>query len=140
MKNKGWSLLLSVILAAMLWTYVVTMVSPDSKATLNDIPVVFEGESWLLENRNLMITSGMETTVDMEFSGNRSDLSKLNRSNVILKVDLTKIYEAGTANLTYTPAFPPDVPSGAITVERTAVDHTPTNSATWNEALDAIKD
>ena len=118
MKNKGWSLLLSVVLAAILWTYVVTMVSPDSKATLNDIPVVFEGESWLLENRNLMITSGMETTVDMEFSGNRSDLSKLNRSNVILKVDLTKIYEAGTANLTYTPAFPPDVPSGAITVER----------------------
>ena len=30
-------------------------------------------------------------------------------------------------------------PNEAITVTRTAIDHTPTNSATWNEALDAIK-
>ena len=31
-------------------------------------------------------------------------------------------------------------PNGAITVTRTAVDHTPINSATWQDALDAIKD
>ena len=31
-------------------------------------------------------------------------------------------------------------PNGAITVKRTAVDHTPTKSATWADALEAIKD
>ena len=31
-------------------------------------------------------------------------------------------------------------PNGAITVKRTEVDHTPTNSATWTDALNAIKD
>lgn len=117
MKNKVWSLLLSVVLATSLWLYVVTTVSPGSKTTIDNVPVVFEGESWLLENRNLMITEGMETTVDLELSGNRSDLNKLNPSNIILKVDLTKIYEAGTANMTYTTGWPSDVPSGAITVE-----------------------
>lgn len=118
MKSKFWSLLLSVVVAVGLWLYVITTVSPGSTATVSNIPVVFEGETWLLENRNLMITDGMDRTVTLEVSGNRSDLNKLNSSNVILKVDLTKIYEAGTANLTYTPAFPPDVPSGAITVEK----------------------
>ena len=117
MKNKIWSLLLSIVLATGLWMYVTTTVSPDSKTTVSDIPVVFEGESWLLENRNLMITDGMDTTVDLDVSGNRTDLNKLNRSNVVLKIDLTKVYEAGRINLTYTPGFPPDVPSGAITVE-----------------------
>lgn len=117
MKNKVWSLLLSVVLATSLWLYVVTTVSPGSKTTIDNVPVVFEGESWLLENRNLMITEGMETTVDLELSGNRSDLNKLNPSNIILKVDLTKIYEAGTANMIYTTGWPSDVPSGAITVE-----------------------
>lgn len=117
MKNKIWSLLLSVALATGLWMYVITTVSPNSKTTVQDIPVVFEGESWLLENRNLMITGGLDATVDLDVSGNRSDISKLNRSNVVLKVDLTKVYESGTANLTYSIGYPPDVPVGAITVE-----------------------
>lgn len=118
MKNKIWSMLLSLLAAVILWTYVVTTVSPDSKATITRIPVVFEGESWLLENRNLMITDGMDATVELEVSGNRSDLAKLNSSNITLKVDLTKVYETGTTNLTYTTSFPSDVPYGSITVER----------------------
>ena len=117
MKSKVWSLALSVALALGLWLYVITTVSPNSKTTIPDIPVVFEGETWLLENRNLMITDGMDTTVDLEVSGNRSDLNKLNSSNVTLKVDLTKVYEAGVAELSYTIIPPSDVPSGAITTE-----------------------
>ena len=117
MKNKIWSLLLSVVLATGLWMYVITTVSPNSKTTVQDVPVVFEGESWLLENRNLMITDGLGATVDLEVSGNRSDLNKLNRSNMVLKVDLTKVYESGTASLSYTITPPPDVPTGSITVE-----------------------
>lgn len=117
MKNKVWSLILSIAIAFGLWLYVITTVSPDSKTTVHDIPVVFEGETWLLETRNLMITDGMNTLVDMEVSGNRSDLNKLNRSNVTLKVDLTKVYEAGDAELSYTIAFPSDVSQSAINVE-----------------------
>lgn len=117
MKSKVWSLLLSVALAFGLWMYVITVVSPNSRTTISDIPVSFEGETWLLENRNLMITSGKDTTVDLEVSGNRSDLNKLNRSNVTLKVDLTKVYEAGERELSYTIIYPSDVPSGAITEE-----------------------
>ena len=117
MKSKAWSLVIAVVSALMLWMYVITTVSPNSKMTIPDIPVVFEGETWLMENRNLMITSGMNTTVDLEVSGNRSDLNKLNRSNVTLKVDLTKVYEAGTSDMTYTISYPNDVPAGAITEE-----------------------
>ena len=118
MKNKIGPILLSLLVATGLWMYVITAVSPNSKTTIGNVQVVFEGESWLLENRNLMITDGMDTTVNLDLSGNRSDLNKLNSSNVTLKVDLTKIYEAGATNLTYTIAFPADVASNSITVER----------------------
>ena len=117
MKSKVWSLLISVVVAVTLWTYVITTVSPNSKTTIADIPVAFSGETWLLENRNLIVTSGLDTTVDLEVSGNRSDLNKLSRSNMTLKVDLTKVYEAGKVNLTYSIGTPPDVPASAITVE-----------------------
>ena len=118
MKSKIGPLLLSVVLAIGLWMYVITTVSPNSTTTISNIPVVFEGETWLLENRNLMITSGTNTTVDLEVSGNRSDLNKLNSSNVSLKVDLTKVYEAGQTEMTYNILLPSDVPASAITVER----------------------
>ena len=117
MKSKIGPFLLSLLMAVGLWMYVITTVSPNSKTTIGNVQVVFEGESWLLENRNLMITDGMDTTVKLDLSGNRSDLNKLNSSNVTLKVDLTKIYEAGTANLTYSISYPSDVASSAITVE-----------------------
>lgn len=117
MKSKMGPLLLSVVLAVGLWMYVITTVSPNSKTTISNVEVDFEGESWLLENRNLMITDGMDTTVDLELSGNRSDLNKLNRSNITLKVDLTKIYEAGETELSFTPSYPSDVSPSAITVD-----------------------
>lgn len=117
MKSKIWSLLLSVALAILLWMYVITTVSPNSKTTIPNIPVSFSGETWLLENRNLMVTAGMDLTVDLEVSGNRSDLNKLNSSNITLNVDLTKVYEAGEAELSYTITYPNDIPAGAITEE-----------------------
>ena len=117
MKNKLGPVLLSIILAVGLWMYVITTVSPNSKTTISNVDVDFEGESWLLENRNLMITDGMDTTVDLELSGNRSDLNKLNRSNITLKVDLTKIYEAGVTELAFTPSYPSEVSPSAITVD-----------------------
>ena len=117
MKSKVWSVALAISVAFGLWLYVITVVSPNSKTTIQNIPVTFEGESWLLENRNLMITSGKNTMVDLELSGNRSDLNKLNASNIILKVDLTKVYEAGQTDLTYTIQLPSDVPYGAITTQ-----------------------
>ena len=117
MKSKMGPLLLSIVVAIGLWMYVITTVSPNSKTTISNVEVDFEGESWLLENRNLMITDGMDTTVDLELSGNRSDLNKLNRSNITLKVDLTKIYEAGETELSFTPGYPSDVSPSAITVD-----------------------
>ena len=117
MKSKIGPLLLSIFMAIGLWMYVITTVSPNSKTTIDNLTVAFEGETWLLENRNLMITDGMDTTVDLELSGNRSDLNKLNRSNVSLKVDLTKVYEAGETELAFNIGLPSDVSSSAITVD-----------------------
>lgn len=118
MKNKTGSILLSVAVAFLLWYYVISVVSPGSTETIYDIPVVFEGETVLTEDRGMMITSrAEEVTVDLKLSGNRSDLAKVNKGNITLKVDLTKVYDPGEHELLYTIAFPGDVPNGALTTE-----------------------
>lgn len=116
MKNKFLSILLSFVVAFGLWLYVINVVSPGSKETFYNIEVVLEGIS-ALNSRGLMITDTSDTTVDMELSGNRSDLIKLNSSNITLKADLSKIYDEGTITVYYTTNYPGDVANNAVTVE-----------------------
>lgn len=117
MKNKLPAFLLSLLVSLGMWLYVVNFISPESEATFYNIPVVFEGETVLNNERNLLITDISTTTVNMKISGNRSDLNKLNSSNIIVKVDLSKVYDPGEAKLNYTYSFPGDVPSNAVNVE-----------------------
>lgn len=116
-RNKLYSILLSVVVAFGLWLYVVSNVSQEDEDTFYNIPVVMEGEA-VLADRNLMITSVSNQTVSLKLSGARSDLSKVNSSNITVKLDLSKIYEPGEKiGLTYTISYPGDVPSNAFVVE-----------------------
>ena len=118
MKRKIGSMLLSLACAFALWLYVITAVSPGSTDTYYNIPIVWEGES-VLNERGLMVTAVSSNTVNLRLSGNRSDLSKVNSSNITIKADLSKIYEPGTQiPLSYTsPTFPGDVASNAFVIE-----------------------
>ncbi len=116
MKSKAWSVLLSVLIAFGMWLYVINFISPGSEDTYYNIPVVFEGETALRE-RELMITSSDAVSVTLRISGNRSDLNKINSSNITLKVDLSKIYDPGEHYLTYSISYPGDVPNGAVNEE-----------------------
>lgn len=112
--NKLVSVLLSVVVAFGLWVYVITEVQPESENTFYDIPITVVGESILNEN-NLMITNWSAQHVDLRLKGNRSDLNKVNEANIILKADMSKIYEPGTHRIDYTTSFPGDVASNAFT-------------------------
>lgn len=118
MKSKIWSAVLSVVIAFVMWYYVISVVSPGSTEWVRDIPVVFEGETVLTEDRGMMITSSSsDVLIDLYLSGNRTDLAKVNKGNITLKVDLSKVYDPGEHELTYNPIFPGDVATGALTVE-----------------------
>ena len=118
MKSKIWSAALSLFIAFTLWYYVITVVSPGTVEWRNNIPVIFEGETVLTEDRGMMITSNIDDIeVDLRLSGNRTDLAKVNDSNITIKVDLTKVYDPGEHELLYSISFPGDVPNGAITTE-----------------------
>lgn len=94
MKNKFITILLSIVIAFGMWLYVVTVVDPESDASYYDVPVVFNGVTQLAD-RNLMITSGTNVTVDLQLSGNRTDLNKLDKTNITILADLSHIREAG---------------------------------------------
>ena len=110
MKSKIGTLLLSLCCAFCLWLYVITVVSPGSTDTYYNIPIVWEGES-VLNGNGLMVTAVSSNTVNLKLSGNRSDLSRVNSSNITIKADLSGIQEPGNQiRINYgSPIFPGDV-------------------------------
>lgn len=117
MKNKFGAAVLSVAVAVVLWLYVITTVSPGSKQTYYNIPVVLGNESVLTE-RGLMITYQSASTVTLELSGTRTDLAKVNTGNITIKADLSSIYEPGNQiSVSYSVSFPGDVASNAFVIE-----------------------
>lgn len=120
--NKLWTFLLALLASVVLWIYVVTVVAPDDTVTIRGIPVTIDGTE-TLEGRNLMITAGENTTVNMKLAGKRTDLKELNSSNIILTADAARIKEPGEYNLSYSISYPATVASGDIsaTPSRTTV-------------------
>lgn len=114
--NKIVSILISLAIAFGLWLYVITVVSPDQERVYNNIPVTFQNSSTLTE-RGLMMVSGNEITVTVTLTGNRSDLNKIDASNLTVVTDLSSVYEAGEYLLSYSVYPPTEVASSAITVQ-----------------------
>lgn len=111
MKNKIFSIALSVVIAFALWLYVISVVSPESEEIFYDIPVSYQND--VLEERGLMIVSE-KPTVTLRLKGNRSDLNELNADNITILVDLSAIQAPGTQMLGYKLSFPGNIPTNAI--------------------------
>lgn len=116
-KSKIYSMALSIVVAFGLWLYVVTNVSQEDDVTFYNVPVVMEGESVLTE-QNLMITGRSAQSISVNLSGKRSDLNKINNSNLTAKVNLSKIDGPGEGiPMTYILSYPDNVSPNDFTEE-----------------------
>ena len=117
MRNKVLSGLLALVISFGLWLYVITFVSYNDENTFYNIPVVFEGEA-VLHDRGLMLSGKEDTTITLVLSGSRSDLAKVDSSNITVKASLAGIYGPGeNIELNYNISYPGDVPSNAFVEE-----------------------
>lgn len=91
MKSKLTMFLLSLVIAFGTWFYVITVVSPDSEITIHNVTVDVQGKADLL-TRNLVVTTDTENIkVDIVLTGNRTDLIKLSKSDIIVTADISKL-------------------------------------------------
>ncbi len=115
MKRKILHVLLSVLIAFGIWVYVVTVVSPESEDTFYNIPVVLTNESVLLD-KGLMIETETEPKVNLKLRGNRTDLTSLKNSDIIVVADLSRIHSAGEQTLSVNVSFRGDATGNAYEI------------------------
>ncbi len=131
MKKKLLYALLSLVIAFGVWMYVITVVSPESEETYYDVEVALINSTVLKEDKGLMLTTTEKPKVTLRLKGNRTDLNKLNKSDITLVADLAKINEPGQQSLTYTISFPGNFGDNAFEIISYSPDRITLDVVEW---------
>lgn len=78
----------AVIIAIILWSFVMEDVNPERDRLYRDIPVTFTNAS-ALERQELVILDPQEVTVNVRVAGRKSDIENFNENNISAQVDLS---------------------------------------------------
>lgn len=86
-KSNTFYKIISIVVAIILWAYVIGEVNPTSTQTLKDVPIqLINVEN--LEARGLAISGDMTYKVDVEVEGKRGELAKVTPDEVLANADL----------------------------------------------------
>ena len=116
-RRKALQVVISILVAIAVWVYVDVEKAPARTKTIRDIPVEFSGESTTLADKNLMLLSGYDTTVDLTIKGPKRELVKISKDNVRLVASTSSIDSVGVHTLRWDPIYPDGVQSSSLTVD-----------------------
>lgn len=104
LRNATASKVLSVILAVLLWFFVVYAIDNEDTKTIDGVPVFIDQAA--LQSLGLSIIEGDEVTMTVEVSGKRFDIGNLSREDIRLRTFLTPVKGAGQYELAVEPIAP----------------------------------
>lgn len=87
--------LLSLILAIVLWLFVMSTESLDREITFS-VPLMLEGTQTLQEEHQLAVIDGQDAQVTVRISGKTPGIFLVNRANITASVDVSTLDEAKT--------------------------------------------
>ncbi len=94
MKKDLSTKLISLLFAIFLWFYIIQVQSPEVDRTIKSVPVQFTKAE--LTDKNLMLINDKEVTIDIKVKGQRRHIMGINKSDITVMADVSKIDETGT--------------------------------------------
>ena len=120
-RSKVVRIVISILVAIAMWLYVDLERAPERTMTIRDIPVEFSGENTTLADKNLMLLSGYDTTIDLKIRGPKRELVKMNRDNVRVIASTSSIDSVGVHQLDWTVSFPDGGVRTNVSVEKASL-------------------
>ena len=120
-RSKALRIVISILVAIAMWVYVDLDKAPLRTKTIRDIPVEFSGENTTLADKNLMLLSGYDTTIDLTIRGPKRELVKMNSDNVRVIASTSSIDSVGVHQLDWTVSFPDGVVRTNVSVEKASL-------------------
>ena len=98
-KKKGRKLgiiprLLCLVVATVIWLYVMYMHRTDFEVVIEDVPIELRGEDRILEKYDLEVVDG-DFTVDITIRGKKSVIDTYTKGNIKAYADIRNISNAG---------------------------------------------
>ena len=113
--NKILYLVLSLLIAVVFWLYVDGVQGNTRTLTFNGIPIELIGAEDTLPGRNLIVTGGADSTVDLRVSLPRT--WNLNKEDILVQADLSGISSEGPYTRYLSFYFPENVDRTRIDIE-----------------------
>ncbi len=98
--------LVCLLVAVILWLYVMQVDSPDYEQTFEDIPINLSNTSVIENERGLFVYSGYGYTVDVTVNGKKSVISKYTAEDIKITADLKDIRNAGEHDIQLSTKLP----------------------------------
>ena len=108
--------IISLILSLIIWSYVSSIDGSTMEKTFSGIEVQFRGENNLLSQKGLAITNIETTSVTVRVRGSRSNIGKINASDIKAVIDVSKVTQPNDMSWTYELIFPDNVDKSDITI------------------------
>ena len=106
-ESRWFYILLSVLLAVLIWMYIRDVENPTQEGTYYGIEIQISGER-VLEERGLTVASISQKTVNVTVNAPISVHNDL-RGNITATVDVSQCTEPGEYQLTCTPKLPSNI-------------------------------
>jgi len=94
-RNKTLNIVISLIIAIVLWFYVINIVNPPQTETVRQIPVAISGQE-ALEERGFAVVGNLQYTVDVKVTGTRNDVAGLTKDQIAATADIASLAQGNT--------------------------------------------
>ncbi|MBQ4146079.1 MAG: YbbR-like domain-containing protein, partial [Clostridia bacterium] len=89
---------ISVIVAILIWIYIIIVLDPAVEVNVRDLPIQFVGEEVLAE-RGISVVNESATAISIKVQGSRKRMGKYDMKTIIARVDMSGINEVGQTSL-----------------------------------------
>ena len=96
---------ISLVVAVLLWFYVILIVDPSVDISVKDIPLRYANQS-ILEDRGLSLVADPDATVELKIRGSRKKIANIDNKNIYATVDLANMTKVGTFTIPISISIP----------------------------------
>lgn len=89
---------ISLVVAILIWFYIIIVVDPSVDVTIRDIPVKYVNQN-VLSDSGLCLVNDQTTRVELKIRGSRKKIANIDNKNVYATVDVSNITRTGTYSL-----------------------------------------
>lgn len=113
--------IICLLLALVLWIYVMEVENPDWEETIEGVPVNLINTDEIEIDHNLTIYGGYSNTVDITLRGRRNQISGITADDITATADVSEIEKAGEYTLPISVSLPRDAKIVESSVETVTV-------------------